>query len=85
MIKSPKTFLAICTLSLTGSGWAADPDRPQAADASAADPAAQVALLKSQLAAQQKQIDQLTAALAEQEKVLDRLASIIPRNSPRIG
>jgi hypothetical protein len=82
MIKSLNSFLAVVVLSLAGSAWGADPAQSPNPEASAPDPAAQVALLKSQLAAQQKQIDQLTAALAEEKQVLEQLASTIPAGHP---
>jgi len=55
-----------------GTGFAADPaDSTKAA----ADVAAQIAALKAQLAAQQKQIDQLQAALQTEMRMLDQAAA----------
>jgi hypothetical protein len=72
MTKTPKTLFAMSILFQAWSAWAADP--PTQGDAERLAPGAQVALLKVQLAEQQKQIDQLRATLVEQEKMLERLA-----------
>ena len=78
MTTFPKILLTTLIFTLAANALAAEPPQPQAADGSKNDPAAQVVLLKSQLAEQQKQIEQLRVTLAEQEKVLDRLAGALP-------
>ncbi len=72
MTKSRTAAFALSLMAVVflGTGFAADP-----ADKTAADTAAQVAALKAQLAAQQKQIEQLQTALQAQSKLLDQVAA----------
>jgi hypothetical protein len=64
--------LALMTVAFLGTGFAADPaDKPK----TATDAAAELAALKVQLAAQQKQIEQLQTALQSQMKMLDQMAA----------
>jgi uncharacterized coiled-coil protein SlyX len=82
MTKSRKATLAILSLSLANLAWCSDPPAAQPVEIGTADAAAQVALLKAQLAEQKKQIEQLTASLTEQQKLLDRLAQTVPVAAP---
>ncbi len=72
MTKSRTAAFALSLMAVVflGTAFAADP-----ADKTAADTAAQVAALKAQLAAQQKQIEQLQTALQAQMKLLDQVAA----------
>jgi hypothetical protein len=72
MTKSRTAAFALSLMAVVflGTAFAADP-----ADKTAADTAAQVAALKTQLAAQQKQIEQLQTALQAQMKLLDQVSA----------
>jgi hypothetical protein len=63
--------LSLMAMAFLGTGFAADPADPK----SPADTAAEVAALKAQLAAQQKQIEQLQNTLQAQMKILDQVAA----------
>ena len=64
--------LSLMAVACLGTGFAADPaDKPT----TPADTAAQIAALKAQLAAQQKQIEQLQTALQAQMKMLDQVTA----------
>jgi hypothetical protein len=76
MKKSPKSLLSILLVSLVGNAWAADPAASSAAFGP--NPVTEIALLKAQLAEQQKQIEQLRATLEAQQKTLERLARADP-------
>jgi hypothetical protein len=57
---------------LLPGGWAADPATPPASVPPATTKSTDIAKLKAQLDAQQKEIEQLLAALAEQRKLLEQ-------------
>jgi hypothetical protein len=63
--------LCLAAVLLRG-GWAADPATPPASVPSGTTKSTDIAKLKAQLDAQQKEIEQLLAALAEQRKLIEQ-------------
>ena len=57
MTSSRKQSLVFLSSILVAAAWGADPPSPSAANPETSDAAAQVALLKTQLAEQKKQIE----------------------------
>src|SRR5262245_9131766 len=83
MRKSKRALLVVLLSSLAGSAWGSDPVASK--ETSASSPATEIAVLRAQLAEQQRQIEQLRAALAEQQKAIDRLAQADPPEPVRDG